>query len=82
MKVNKTINLKYKINPENIENMDEVLKDFIYMDDILHISVDKYFEDENYKYFMLIATLEPEQDAFMSKLLKIRKGNKYDKRTK
>ena len=71
--IKQNIELSLKLNPKDIQNINEVINDFISKNNIASINIDKYFEDDDYKYFIVIAIFDDNEN--LSKLAKLKRKN-------
>lgn len=73
--IKSTCEISFKLNnKENLPDINEAINDFINIDDVVHICIDKYYEDDNYKYFIAIAIFDNNEN--LSKLAKLKKKDK------
>lgn len=70
--IKQTCEISFKLNnKEDLSDINEAINDFINIDDDVHISIDKYYEDDNYNYFLVIAIYH--DDKHLSKITKLKK---------
>ena len=72
--IKSTCELSFKLNPKDIgeyEDVQKVINDFINKDNIVSININTYFEDDDYKYFIVIAIFDDNEN--LSKLAKLKK---------
>ena len=67
-----TCEISFKLNnKEDLPDINKAINDFININDDIHISIDKYYEDDNYNYFLVIAVYH--DDKHLSKITKLKK---------